>query len=343
MISTKVQPKAAFYATRLNSTTFLVKEYDDIYSEHPHIYAKIAPSANTVLLVDTGCGGASNDSEIEVKSLRRFMETINVDSNDGKPLNPGGLMRYVVVLSHCHFDHIHVFRTTVELLGRYSNDSPILASSYSPAFLSPSKLPESSLCKYLDIETPSYTATLVPHLHPITSPGERQIPLHVSVLHTPGHTPDELALYDEQEMMLYVGDSLYEYEPIIFPAAGSIVTWFDSMDYLVDFVRQKNDKSAEKEALLSGQVLINSGHRTAVRPAIDVLLAAKAFVQDVIDGKEPVKSRTVVRGEVSVAYEQVGSRFSLRCPERLVLEARDSQAFLSVSARGSRGSLELPI
>jgi len=369
MVSTKGQPKAAYHATRLNFTTFLIKEYDDIYSEHPHIYAKIVSSANTVLLIDTGCGGASNDSDIVVRSLRQFVETINVDSNGGKPLNPGGLMKYVVALSHCHYDHI---------LGVEDfNDSLIIASSHSPEFLSPSKLPESSLCKYINVETPSYNATLVPHLHPVTSTGEKQIPLGVSVLHTPGHTPDELALYDEQEMMLYVGDSLYEYEPIIFPTAGSIVTWFDSMDYLIDFVQQKNntnDKSGEKKAAMSNQVLINSGHRTVVRPAIDVLLTAKAFMQDVIDGKEPVKSRVIVRGEISVTYEQVGYRFSLRCPERLVREARDCQdkytvstwcpvmvtallyflasafariialttTFLSVSVRVSRGSLEQP-
>jgi glyoxylase-like metal-dependent hydrolase (beta-lactamase superfamily II) len=99
-------PKAAFHASRLTSTTFLIKEYNDIYSEHPHIYAKVVPAANTILIIDTGCGGASNDTDITIKSLKEFVETVEVDDNDGSPLNEGGKMGYVVALTHCHYDHI---------------------------------------------------------------------------------------------------------------------------------------------------------------------------------------------------------------------------------------------
>jgi glyoxylase-like metal-dependent hydrolase (beta-lactamase superfamily II) len=101
-----VVSRAAFNATRLTPSTFLIKEFDDIYSEHPHIYAKLLPTANTLLLIDTGCGGASNDPTIEVTSLREYIETVGVDKNGGKPLNEGGRMGYIVVLSHCHYDHI---------------------------------------------------------------------------------------------------------------------------------------------------------------------------------------------------------------------------------------------
>lgn len=99
-------PKPAFHASRLTNTTFLVKEYNDIYSEHPHIYAKVVPEANTILLIDTGCGGASTDNEIVIKSLKEFIEVVQVDDNNGKPLNKGGRMGYVVALTHCHYDHI---------------------------------------------------------------------------------------------------------------------------------------------------------------------------------------------------------------------------------------------
>lgn len=98
--------RSAFKATRLTAYTFLIVETDDIYSEHPFIYAKLIPAANTILLLDTGCGGVSNDSNIEVTSLREFIETVGVEDNDGRALNEGGKMRYIVVLSHCHYDHI---------------------------------------------------------------------------------------------------------------------------------------------------------------------------------------------------------------------------------------------
>jgi glyoxylase-like metal-dependent hydrolase (beta-lactamase superfamily II) len=98
-------PKSAFHATRLTPTTFLVNEYNDVFSEHPYIYVKQIPAANTVLVIDTGTGGKSNDPDVEVTSLREFIETVKVADNDCRPLNEGGNLKYVVVTTHCHYDH----------------------------------------------------------------------------------------------------------------------------------------------------------------------------------------------------------------------------------------------
>lgn len=97
---------SAFKASRLTATTFLIKEFDDVYSEQPHIYVKLVAEANAVLIIDTGCGGQSNNPQVGIKSLREFIETIAVQDNDGKPLNKNGRMDYVVVTTHCHYDHI---------------------------------------------------------------------------------------------------------------------------------------------------------------------------------------------------------------------------------------------
>jgi len=145
----------------------------------------------------------------------------------------------------------------------------------------------------------------------------------MTVIHTPGHTPDELALYDVQEQMLYVGDSLYEHEEIIFPKEGSIVAWFASINALTSLVRSQNEMGDGKS-----EVLVNAGHCTVARPAREVLEAARRFMQDVVEGKEDVIKRLVVRGEKNVGYRQKDGRFSLRCPERLVEEARSRKAHL---------------
>ncbi|TFK72915.1 Metallo-hydrolase/oxidoreductase [Pluteus cervinus] len=304
--------KSAFRATRLTATTFLIKEYDDVYAERPHIYAKIVPSADTILVVDMGCGGRSVDPDVEVTSLREFIETFPVQDNDGKALNPGGTMSYIIVTTHCHYDHILAIE---QFAG-----SPILASSHSPEFLSPSALPHNTLCSSLGLELPQYTPTLVPHGFEIhTSEGT---PTGVKVLHTPGHTPDELALYDETEKMLYVGDTLYEKERIIFPNEGSISIWFSSMDFMIDFVEKENRRIMGVPGGQSGEVLINAGHATSLRPALEVLNGAKAFLAEVVEGKELVKRKYVVRGEMNVEYDQESGQFSLRCPEKLVVEAQ---------------------
>jgi glyoxylase-like metal-dependent hydrolase (beta-lactamase superfamily II) len=142
----------------------------------------------------------------------------------------------------------------------------------------------------------------------------------VTVFHTPGHTPDEIALYDHAEMMLYVGDSLYEYEPIIFPSEGSIVTWFESMDFLIWLVEAMNSKASDGR-----KVQMNSGHRTVLQPALEILLAAKTFMKDVVNGKERVRERRQRQGEEIVMYKQSGGRFSLGCPEKLILEMRSKK------------------
>lgn len=158
--------------------------------------------------------------------------------------------------------------------------------------------------------------------------------LGVTVLHTPGHTPDELALYDADEKMLYVGDTLYEHEHIIFPKEGSIVEWMSSVEYLTSFVKsqtQSPDQHATTEVPSLGSVAldtrINSGHCTVSQPALEVLTATKRFMTDVLAGREPIKKRTEKRGEETVEYRQQGGRFSLICPERLVLEARNTLRF----------------
>lgn len=170
---------------------------------------------------------------------------------------------------------------------------------------------------------PDYTPILVYNNYPIKSPAPASQPLGVRIFHTPGHTPDEIALFDDNENMLYVGDTLYEWEPIIFPPAGSIITWFASMRHLVALVREQNEILAARGG--SGgqsEVLVNAGHVTALRPALEVLLATVEFMRDVVDGREELKERFMKRGVVNVKYEQDGGRFSLICPERLITDAR---------------------
>jgi len=207
----------------------------------------------------------------------------------------------------------------------YSTEWPILASGYSPSFLDRKVIAEHSLCNNLAIEMPRFTPTLVPHLHDIVSPQLNGIRLGVKILHTPGHTPDEIALYDETEMMLYVGDSLYEWEPIIFPIEGSIKTWFSSMNFLISFVNEKNEapQIVKDGSGKPSEVMINSGHCTVFRPASDVLLSTMAYMRDVVHGRKPVTERSQKRGEETVMYGKIGDRFSLRCPERLMLEVRN--------------------
>ncbi|KIP05023.1 hypothetical protein PHLGIDRAFT_120190 [Phlebiopsis gigantea 11061_1 CR5-6] len=305
--------KPAFKAWRFNATTFVINEHKDSYDEQPLIYAKLLPGDEEMVIIDTGCGGATKDPKIDLKSLRTFIETVQVRGNNDKPLNEGGKMKYVIVLTHCHYDHI----LGVE---QFAKDSTIVVSGHSPSFLAPEQLPSHSLCEDLHIRTPQYKPVLVPHLHEIQlrrdhSPGSSEGTPPRSglvVLHTPGHTPDELAVWDTNERVLFVGDTLYEYAHIIFPNEGSIVDWMHSVDLLLKIVGTE-------------EAQICCGHVTAGRPAQEVLASTKAFIADVISGKEVVKRKFEKRGEINGEYVQDSKRYSLVCPERLILEAREAQ------------------
>lgn len=128
-------------------------------------------------------------------------------------------------------------------------------------------------------------------------------------------------MWDARARMLFVGDTLYEWEHIVFPPQGSICAWLASVDGLVRLVRD-----SEGEGKGEGEVRINCGHRTAMRPALDVLLGAQRFMLAVLDGTERVRRRFEKRGLAHVGYVQAGGRFSLICPEGLVEDARGGVA-----------------
>lgn len=323
--------KPAFKATRLTQSTFVIKEYADVYDEQPLIYAKVCAEINTIVIMDTGCGGKTEDPDIDLTSLRAFIETIAIPDNGNKPLNKGGHMKYVVVLSHCHYDHIRELAfspstpkynthcdglyTVAVGVEQFAKDSPILASDHNPSFLDPARLPDHTLCKVFGIPVPSYEPQLVPHQHKILSdqagPGGTRPWTGLTIIHTPGHTPDHIALWDENERMIYVGDTLYEWSPIIFTGQGSIVDWLKSVDKLL-------------ETIGSDEAQVSSGHVTAGKPAQDVIKSTKAFMMDVLSGKEQVKRREEKAGEEFVHYIQKGHHYSLACPERLVREAQEA-------------------
>lgn len=188
---------------------------------------------------------------------------------------------------------------------QFAKDSRVLVSGHVPDFTSPSNLPEHSLCTMLNIDVPKYIPTYVPHMHAIEHDHGQ-----IHVLHTPGHTPDELALWDESERMLYVGDSLYEWTSIIFPNEGSIVAWLKSVDALLQVVEPFQD------------ACISSGHVTAGQPAEKVLTGARSFVRDVLDEKLEPAEIFEKRGELHAKYVRDDHRFKLEAPVRLIIEAR---------------------
>jgi glycine/D-amino acid oxidase-like deaminating enzyme len=136
------------------------------------------------------------------------------------------------------------------------------------------------------------------------------------VYQTPGHTPDELALWDPNERTLYVGDSIYEWAPIIFPKEGNLITYSQSMGQPRGLVKEWNVSTISSTANMK-KVVMACGHNTAGANAESLLGAVDAFLWDVASGEVEAGKEDKVRGEVTYLYEREDGRLSFRGPRRL--------------------------
>ncbi|KAI9877340.1 MAG: hypothetical protein M1830_000568 [Pleopsidium flavum] len=311
-------PPTCFTCTRLNPTTFLIVEADN-YGELPFIYVKIYTSPPLVVVSDVGCGTTSCPATVEQTSLRQFLEGHPISSNDNQPLN-SHKAPYLIICTHCHYDHIGG-------IGQFTDESStsILACVQGKSFVE-NDLPTHSLCRFLDLSTPRYTVTHWAHdQEALHHPSYPKVPLGLLVLSTPGHSPDELAWYDEQERWLFVGDTFYERInedlkaeiPIIFPLEGDWVDVTTTLDKLLGFVRTKNADSGKE------RVKIACGHITSNVDGEEILVAVQDLFWNIVMAKVPVKETKTMRGELVDLWKEDGQpRFSVRGPRRLVEEAR---------------------
>jgi glyoxylase-like metal-dependent hydrolase (beta-lactamase superfamily II) len=269
--------KFPFTIRQINPSTHLIRETDK-YSEFPHIYAKTVfltrGSSRPALIVlsDTGCG-------TNLRPRTNFSTIIRPDPNISRPsqqlpdhdyynlanflratINPNGEIPYLVISTHCHYDHIlglcHLPSTT-------SGMTTVLSSAHKKSFIVPrSNLAEHSLCDAIGVKTPKYDVGIWAHdlqkvvyVYPNPlSHSNLEIDTGLTILHTPGHTPDSLTWYDRNERYIVVGDSLYERQspdtkqaseppmPTIFDIESDLLDWWDSLKKVIGFVRERNEE-----------------------------------------------------------------------------------------------------
>lgn len=332
-----ILPITSFTSRRVNSSTFVIVEDDD-YGEQPYIYVKIYP--DHLLITDTGCNTPRSKSP-SLASLREYLETYPLPLNENRCLNPDGSKQYVIVCTHCHYDHI---------LGipQFLSAKPIIvASDFDKSFIL-KDLPVHSLCKYINVPTPQYTIShWASHMEYFSLPGTA---FRVQFLHIPGHTPCSLAWYDIDEYYLYVGDTFYERNrnppipeipddagqvpglpatqaAIIFPEeGGDWIQYMASLDLLLSYVIFKNGELRRQHGLSRDsmpRVKVAAGHLTYDADAEYMIIEIRALFERIIAGKIPVASSGEKRGVIHDYWiENEHSRFSVMAPRHLAKEAR---------------------
>lgn len=311
-----------FHCSRVNDTTFVIHE-NDKYGEHPFIYVKIYEHPSLIVLSDTGCGGPDKERIApEADSLKDLIETCPIDDNSGKALNPrlpdGTVTKqYLIICTHCHYDHI------LGISPFEGSNLTVLSSSHDPSF-SQEDFAEHSLCKFLNIPAPDFSvSTWATDGQKLTHKG---LPLNIQILHTPGHTPDELAWYDASERHLYVGDSFYQrvaedgsYEQaILFPKEGNWIHYLESLQKLRKFVENENEREPDKAA-----VRVGCGHVTSDASAMAMLVEVESLFNGILAEKVPIVKEESKRGEIYATWKEDGApRYSVEAPIRLAQEAR---------------------
>jgi glyoxylase-like metal-dependent hydrolase (beta-lactamase superfamily II) len=237
---------------------FLIREKDK-YGEYPNIYARMVSEttksaafdvskAKFIVLCDTGCG-----TNISLQAHPARFDPHgrwNIGSFLEATINPKERLPYLIIMSHCHYDHILGIANLPK--------STVLSSAYQKSFITPrSHLAEHSLCNDLGILVPDYRVDIWAEdfqelvLKPA---GSQSIPTGITILQTPGHTPDSLSWYDStlSPPHIFVGDTLYERQstitrhereppmPTVFNVDSNLADWSKSIEKMIKFVRERN-------------------------------------------------------------------------------------------------------
>lgn len=260
---------------------WMIRE-DDVYGQRPHIYAKICSSngpdgkAEVIVLSDTGCGTeVTADQEIGNSQSPDNSSVWNIRTLLEYTINPGGKLHYLVIMTHCHWDHIlgiakflssptTIASSSQEKIKCEPSSVQIVASAKGIQFAYPyCKVQKNSHCLALGLEAPQYNITTWAFdFAPINyvRADKSQFSTNITILHTQGHTPDSLSWYDGDLRHLHVGGSFHVNdaetdEPAAtglgkkahttFCLDSDLAAWWGQMGKILGFVQQKNQEIAD--------------------------------------------------------------------------------------------------
>ena len=145
----------------------------------------------------TNVNGVSYDSNAYlIDAARKTLVDAGMDGQRVLKKLPGGLD--LIVLTHCHFDHIGAVPEIVKATGAkvaiHEKDMPLISNARATAAL------------VFNAKQPAIKIDIVLKDGDDIDLGDASL----RVIHTPGHTPGSICLYDPDSKVLFTGDTVFE-------------------------------------------------------------------------------------------------------------------------------------
>ncbi len=189
--------------------------------------------------------------------------------------------------SHMHFDHLGGVCAFDRILVA---DLSILRAQSKGGRLTPSRCMHIGYLEH--VEPPSFTVSEWISPNSILEMGNRRL----KVLHTPGHSPDSVALWEEDRNRLYAGDFVYCGALYAQTPGASLPAYLETTEFLLDLLPVDADIVCAHGRPIKG---VQDVPRLTPRDLLDLRAALKSIL------KRPAP----YAGEVTV-NQQVSIRFS---------------------------------
>ena len=222
---------SSFTHERLSPRVWKIVQ-DDPFRQYPFLYC--IKGDDRVVLIDTGCpvkeGGRTYKSYLD--------EHVNPES-----------LPYLVLCTHVHFDHIGGNCEFCRGGPGGVAGSEVWMSGASKAFTE--NYATTSLAAAHGVEVAPFAVSRwledgerIAIVSSAAASGGGGNGEYLEVLHTPGHTPDSVALYYPAADRIFIGDSLYPYTAIHLDCLGSDLAAYEAtLRKLADVVERETGRS----------------------------------------------------------------------------------------------------
>jgi uncharacterized protein (DUF1786 family) len=126
---------------------------------------------------------------------------------------------------------------------------------------------------------------------------------------------------------VFVGDTMYEWAQIVFPAEGDLRLYARTLSKLKDLVEGWNAASGDEGA----RVKIACGHITSDAKAAELIDAVQHFLDQVLEGQVKAKDEGIGKytQEPTVSYEREDGRLSFIGPKRIFDQTRGDDEIMA--------------